>query len=120
MKTIVVFFLGYQSRSLYSTTIVTEDDTVSMLEATRPVRHEGVWCCGGITPLIVNLGTRWRCVMGLTPSAFLPSQWVGVGESLCCSLNIEACVTPNPVWTTWHRQTCHACQESNLNETLES
>jgi len=30
------------------------------------LRHEDVWRSGDIAPRILNLGTRWRCVVSFT------------------------------------------------------
>jgi hypothetical protein len=50
-------------------------------------RHVNVWGSGGITPCILNLFTRRRCVVSYTPSSLYPrgknpdthwiESWVG-------------------------------------------
>jgi hypothetical protein len=47
-------------------------------------RHEGVWGSGGISPTILDLGTRWRWVVSFTPRPLYPQ-----GKSPWYPLNYE-------------------------------
>jgi len=49
-------------------------------------RHEGILGSGGIAPLILDLGTRWRWVVSFTPRPLYPqekSPWYPLDRSLC-------------------------------------
>jgi hypothetical protein len=58
------------------------------------------WRSGGIAPRILDLGTRWRWVVGFTPRP-LHSQ----GKILCYPLDREGGWAPEPIWTRWRRET---------------
>jgi hypothetical protein len=70
-----------------------------------PWRHIGV---GGITPLILNLGARWRRVVNLTPWPFYPRVRTPV------PIELEAGWAPENFWTVLEkRQISCSYRDSN-------
>ena len=49
---------------------------------------------GGVSPRILNLGTRWRCVQTREPAELPPG-----GKS-----PVPIGWAPDPVWTFWRRE----------------
>ena len=75
------------------------------------VRQEGICGIGGISPSILNLGTRWRWVVTLTPQLF--HRW---GKCPSSTHRIGRWVGPEPVCDTLEkRNVSWECRESNRN-----
>jgi hypothetical protein len=66
--------------------------------------HEGIWGRGGILPLILNLGTRWRWVFKFMPQLLYPSEkaplihWIGCWMGPSWSLYR---LQDNTAYSTW-------------------
>jgi hypothetical protein len=58
----------------------------------KPYR-EGI----GLTPLILNLGSRWRGMLNFTPRPLCPR------ERILVPIELLASWAPEPVWTFWRR-----------------
>jgi len=54
---------------------------------------------GGTVPIIIYLGTRWRCVENCTHRRFAPGK-----RTLFVLLEQEAGWAPEPVWAFWRRE----------------